>query len=132
MDFRESGKLKAYVLRMSGNVLKAPSKSWLTPCLLLDLRRGEAVGYELRRSMSGLGFRERRRGDVYQTLNQMEDEGMVFCNRDGDDYEVPERSYAITEAGRSYLDLWAESLTRYRQEINSYFEAYERIGQRSV
>lgn len=82
--------------------------------------------------MSGLGFRERRRGDVCQTLNQMEDEGMVFCNRDGDDHEAPERRYSITEAGRSYLDFWAESLVRCREEMNSFFEAYERIGQRRV
>ncbi len=82
--------------------------------------------------MSELGFRERRRGDVYRALNQMEDEGMVFCNRDGDDHEAPKRSYVITEDGESYLAFWAESLVRYQQEINSFFDAYERIGQRSV
>lgn len=82
--------------------------------------------------MSELGFRERRRGDVYRALNQMEDEGMVFCNRDGDDHEAPERSYAITEDGGSYLAFCAESLVRCQQEIKSFFDAYERIGQRSV
>ncbi|CAN5198959.1 hypothetical protein BH24ACT19_BH24ACT19_16170 [soil metagenome] len=113
---------------MDDGVLEAPSTAWLVPFLLLDLRGSEAYGHELRRRMSDLGFHERRPGAVYRILLQVEGEGMVFCDRDGDGYETSERRYSIAEAGESYLEFWAESLVRYREEIDLFSEVYERIG----
>lgn len=113
---------------MDEGLLKAPSTAWLVPFLLLDLRGSDAYGHELRRRMSDFGFHERRPGTVYRTLRQIEGEGMVFCDRDEDGHETPERRYSITEAGESYLEFWAESLVRYREEIDLFSEVYERTG----
>jgi len=115
---------------MDNGVLEAPSTAWLVPFLLLDLRGSDAYGHELRRRMADLDFHERRPGTVYRTLRQIEGEGMIFCDRDGEGYETSERRYSITEAGEFYLEFWAESLVRYREEIELFSEVYERTGRR--
>ncbi|CAA9463146.1 MAG: hypothetical protein AVDCRST_MAG14-2793 [uncultured Rubrobacteraceae bacterium] len=119
---------RSAVLRMDDGLLETPSTAWLVPFLLLDLRESDAYGHELRWRMSDHGFHERRPGTVYWILRQIEGEGMVFCDRDGDGYETSERRYSITEAGESYLEFWAESLVRYREEIDLFSEVYERTG----
>ncbi len=111
---------------MDNGLLEASSTAWLVPFLLLDLRRSDAYGHELRRRMSDLSLHERRPGAVYRPLRQIEGEGMVFCDRDEDGYETSERRYSITEAGEPYLEFWAESLVRYREEIELFSEVYER------
>ncbi len=32
--------------------------------------------------------------------------------------------YSITEAGKAYLDLWAEALEQYRSTIDTFFRLY--------
>ena len=114
---------------MNSGVLQDPSLGWLVPFLLLDLQGSDAYGHELKRKMIEVGFHERRRGAVYRILRQIEDEGMIFCDRDRDDHQTSERRYSITEAGESYLEFWVQSLGWYREEVNLFFELYERTGQ---
>ena len=55
---------------------------------------------------------------------------MVFCNREGGGFSVPQRWYALTEAGKAYLESYAASLVRYGEEKDPFsLLQYERPRQ---
>lgn len=61
-------------------------------------------------------------GVVYTALQQMEEEGLVVSERDA--LDGGPWVYAITELGEACLEFWANSLTRYREEVDLFFEVY--------
>ena len=81
--------------------------------LLLCLRDGIQYGHRLEERLGELGFEEMRAGEMYRILWQMEQEGMVICDREGGGFRLPQRWYELTEAGETYLESCAGSLTRY-------------------
>lgn len=105
-------------------VLKVPSVSWLVPFLLLALQERDSYGYELARSMSGLDVGSRHPAKVYRALQQMEEEGMVVSEYDGSDGRLSHRKYYIAEPGEAYVEFWANSLTRYQEEVNFFLHLY--------
>ena len=111
---------------MSDGVLEAPSTAWLVPFLLLDLRKNDAYGHELTRRMADAEFHATRPRTLYRALRHMEGEGMILCERDRDGGSPSQRRYSIADAGEAYLEFWAESLVRYREEMDLFFEAYTR------
>lgn len=56
----------------------------------------------------------------------MEGEGLISSRREDSEYSLSRRSYGITESGEAYLEFLAESLKKYRQEMDRFFEVYER------
>lgn len=109
---------------MSEDTLEMPSTPWLVSFLLLLVRERDSYGQDLTRRTADLGFGATRPGTVYWTLRQMENEGIVFSERDGFDCGLPLRKYSITESGEDYLEFWANSLAEYREDMDLFLEVY--------
>jgi PadR family transcriptional regulator PadR len=99
-------------------------RSWLQPFLLLALEQWQSHGYELIRRMSSFGFETLDRGSVYRTLRQLEKDGLVTSGWDTSKDGPARRLYALTDAGRLYLEACAASLRGYQMMLNQFFSLY--------
>jgi PadR family transcriptional regulator PadR len=107
------------------HVPEAPGqpRNWLRPFLLLSLEQWQSHGYELIRRLSLFGFEAVDPGSVYRTLRHLERDGLV--ESDWDTTGGPaRRRYAVTDAGRIYLDGWAASLRAYQYMLDQFFDTY--------
>ena len=94
----------------------ATEEDRFVPRLLLCLRDGNLYGHRLEERLGEMGFGEMHPSEMYRLLWQMEQEGMVFCNREGGGYSVPQRWYALTEVGEAYLESYVGLLARREGE----------------
>jgi PadR family transcriptional regulator PadR len=104
--------------------------SFLQPCLLVMLHRGEAHGYSLLNGLDEFGFSPGQKDPslLYRALRDMEETGLVTSEWDQDSSLGPQRRvYQITPEGEEYLTVWVADLRRTRQEIDALFMAYEQI-----
>jgi len=103
--------------------------SFLQPCLLLMLARGEAHGYSLLEGIEEFGF-NRDRFDpslIYRALRDMEEAGWV-SSRWGEESQGPKRRiYQILPEGEAHLSEWITDLRRTRDEIDALLKAYEKV-----
>ncbi|HZY56565.1 MAG TPA: helix-turn-helix transcriptional regulator [Rubrobacteraceae bacterium] len=99
-------------------------RNWLVPVILVTLREWNSYGYELMERLAAFGLEAMNPGTLYRTLRQMEKEGMVESTWKTSKAGPARRVYSITEAGKDYLDSWAESLKRYQQAIDTFFRMY--------
>jgi PadR family transcriptional regulator PadR len=108
--------------------------SFLQPCLLLMLARGEAHGYSLLDGIAEFGF-NRDRFDpslVYRALRDMEEAGWV-SSRWGEESQGPKRRvYQISPEGEAHLSEWITDLRRTRIEIDSLLTAYEKVAHQNA
>lgn len=108
--------------------------SFLQPCLLLMLARGEAHGYSLLDGIAEFGF-NRDRFDpslVYRALRDMEEAGWV-SSRWGEESQGPKRRvYQISPEGEAHLSEWITDLRRTRIEIDSLLTAYEKVARQDA
>lgn len=105
--------------------------SFLQPCLLVMLHRGEAHGYSLLNGLDEFGFNLDRLDPslVYRALHEMEAAGLVTSEW-GDQSQGPQRRvYRITGEGEQALAQWVADLRRTRQEIDYLLSAYEKVAQ---
>lgn len=100
-------------------------KNFLTSWLLLLLRNWNAHGYQLVQTLTAMGLVAIDPATVYRTLRQMESEGLVTSSWDPQDSGAPRRVYCLTEAGNSYLKLWAIQLEQYQTVLDRFFELYK-------
>ena len=107
--------------------------SFLQPCLLVMLHRGQAHGYSLLNGLDEFGFGKGQLDAslVYRALREMEAAGLVVSEWGVDSQGPRRRVYAITEEGEQHLVGWLADLRRTRQEIDDLLAAYERIGQKN-
>ena len=99
---------------------------FIEPTLLLLLREGPMHGYELLERASELGVEGRLDvGNVYRLLRSLEEEGIVSSEWDRELPGPAKRTYALTPAGRSLLDKWAEALRRAETVIDGFLERYD-------
>ena len=108
---------------MSDGTFEMPSASWLTSFLLLDLREQDRYGHELTQRIADFGLETSRPEAMYRVLQQMEGDGMIVSEPGGSN-RLPRRTYSITEIGKTYLELWANKLAQYQEEIDLFFELY--------
>jgi PadR family transcriptional regulator, regulatory protein PadR len=103
--------------------------SFLQPCLLLMLTRGDAHGYRLLDDLAEFGFNPDRFDPslVYRALREMEEGGWVTSCWDTESQGPRRRVYQITQEGKNYLQVWVVDLRRTRQEIDTLIAAYEQI-----
>ncbi len=103
--------------------------SFLQPCLLLMLTRGEAHGYRLLDELDEFGFNPERFDPslIYRALREMESGGWVTSRWDTESQGPKRRVYQITQEGEDYLQLWVADLRRTRDEIDALIAAYEQI-----
>jgi DNA-binding PadR family transcriptional regulator len=92
----------------------------LVPRLLLCLRDGNLYSHHLEERLGELGFEGMRPGEMHRTLWRLEQAGMVFCNREGGGFSVPQRWYALTELREAYLESYAGSHVRYGEEQDPF------------
>jgi len=108
--------------------------SFLQPCLLLMLARGEAHGYSLLDGIDEFGF-NRDRFDpslVYRALRDMEEAGWV-SSRWGEESQGPKRRvYQISPEGEAHLSEWITDLRRTRIEIDALLTAYEKVERQNA
>ncbi len=104
--------------------------SFLQPCLLVMLHRGEDHGYNLLNGLDEFGFNPGQIDPslIYRALREMEEICLVTSEWDQDSSLGPQRRvYRITQDGRNYLARWISELRRTRQEIDGLIKAYEQI-----
>lgn len=108
--------------------------SFLQPCLLLMLARGEAHGYSLLEGIEEFGF-NRDRFDpslIYRALRDMEEAGWV-SSRWGEESQGPKRRvYQILPEGEAHLSEWITDLRRTRIEIDALLTAYEIVERQNA
>ncbi len=100
---------------------------FLEPCLLIQLSRQPAHGYELLAGSQECGFE----GGVtdssllYRMLRDMDDLGLVDSTWDTDGPGRPRRVYAITQLGSERLGALMEELRQTDRVLHVLFHAYE-------
>jgi PadR family transcriptional regulator PadR len=105
--------------------------SFLQPCLLVMLHRGEAHGYSLLNGLGEFGFNLERLDPslVYRALREMEAAYLVASEWADESLGPQRRVYRITEEGDQALAQWVSDLRRTRQEIDHLLAAYEEVVQ---
>ena len=105
--------------------------SFLQPCLLVTLHRGEAHGYSLLNELGEFGFNLDRLDPslVYRALREMEAASLVTSEWGDESLGPQRRVYHITEEGEQALAQWVADLRRTRQEIDCLLAAYEKVSQ---
>lgn len=103
--------------------------SFLQPCLLVMLHRGEAHGYSLLNGLDEFGFNLDRLDPslVYRALREMEAASLVTSEWGDESLGPQRRVYQITEEGEQALAQWVADLRRTRQEIDHLLTAYEQV-----
>ena len=65
---------------------------------------------------------------VYRALKSMEELGLVASSWDRSDKGPAKRSYELTSAGRECLDMWKQTLTKYRDSIDTLLAHLHHAG----
>ncbi len=120
----EPGKKDERAPKPEGRGLEARPRNWLVPVILLSLRDWNSYGYELMERATTFGFEAMNPGTLYRTLRQMEKDGIVKSTWETSKGGPARRMYSITDAGRSYLDFWANSLQQYQKTMDTFFRMY--------
>lgn len=105
--------------------------SFLQPCLLVMLHRGEAHGYSLLSGLGEFGFNLERLDPslVYRALRDMEAASLATSEWGDESLGPQRRVYRITEEGEQALAQWVADLRRTRQEIDQLLAAHESVSQ---
>ena len=104
--------------------------SFLQPCLLVMLHRGEAHGYNLLNGLDEFGFNPGQKDPslIYRALRDMEELGLVTSEWDQNSSLGPQRRvYQIAPEGEDYLEGWVSDLRRTHKEIDALINAYEQV-----
>ena len=88
-------------------------RTWLTPVALVLLREEPSHGYELMERLGEFGFEQINPGTLYQTLRQMENEGLGKSEWETSTSGPACRVYSVTSAGEAYLTSWTEECNKY-------------------
>jgi poly-beta-hydroxybutyrate-responsive repressor len=103
------------------------SKTVLIPYMLLMLRDSVLHGYAIweKLSLMGIpGLNDSDRASIYRVLRQLEREGKVQSEWDTTSDGPARRIYRLTNAGESFLQVWAVGLDQYRQSLDFFFKLY--------
>ena len=107
-------------------VLEVPPVDWMAPFLLTCLQERDRHNHELARKMIDSGFEATHPEEMYRTLQQMEKEGVLISEDDGFDRELSRRRYSITKLGDDYLEYLANALAQYGEEIDLFFQFFDK------
>ena len=102
-------------------------KTFLIPYVLLMLRDSLMHGYAIWEKLMLMGIPGLDEGDratVYRTLRQLEREGKVKSEWDTNSEGPARRVYRLTDAGESFLQIWAVGLDQYRRSLDFFFKMY--------
>lgn len=101
---------------------------FLQPCLLLMLHRGDAHGYSLLNGLDEFGLNPEAHDPsvIYRALRDMEAAGWITSYEGEESLGPQRRVYRLTDEGRRHLEIWAEDLSRAKQEIELLLKAFKR------
>ena len=95
----------------------------LDMCLLALLTREPAHGYELVRRMETAGFGNVSYGTIYPLLTRMRRLGLVADEQQTSPSGPPRKVYALTDSGRSRLEMWQQQWTRFTGTVAAVLAA---------
>lgn len=101
----------------------------LRPAIMSLLAQGEAHGYQIAQNLSEMQMFSSREPDhpgVYRALKEMADEGLVRAAWETGDTGPARRIFALTDAARSCLETWADTLHDYRDAIDELLSLLRR------
>ena len=104
--------------------VEARPRNWLTPVALVLLREDSSYGYELMERLEEFSFEQISAGTLYRTLRRMEQQGLCKSEWETPEHGPARRTYSITEAGESYLAVWAEACKQYQNVMDCFYRAY--------
>jgi poly-beta-hydroxybutyrate-responsive repressor len=107
-------------------VLEVPPGDWMAPFLLICLQERDHHSDELARKVIDAGFEATHPEEMYRTLQQMENEGVLVSEDDEFDRELSRRRYSITESGDAYLEYLADALMQYGENMDLFFRLYNK------
>ena len=96
----------------------------LIPYVLLAVSLQRAHGYLIEEYLHSLGFLSLEMSTLYRTLRQLEKDGLLRSAWEPGPSGPARRVYALTDAGRAWLDAWAGALVGYRELIDRFFGLY--------
>jgi poly-beta-hydroxybutyrate-responsive repressor len=99
-------------------------RDMLIPYVLLCVLLGRGHGYLIEEYLRGLGFVGLEISTLYRTLRQLEKDGLLCSEWQPGPAGPARRVYALTAAGRAWLDAWAGALESYRSMIDRFFGLY--------
>ena len=111
---------------VNDGVLEVPPVDWMAPFLLICLQERDHHSHELARKVIDAGFEATHPEEMYRTLQQMENEGVLVSEDDGFDRELSRRRYSITESGDAYLEYLADALMQYGENMDLFFRLYNK------
>jgi poly-beta-hydroxybutyrate-responsive repressor len=111
---------------VNDGVLEVPPVDWMAPFLLICLQERDRYSHELARKVIDAGFEATHPEEMYRTLQQMENEGVLVSEDDGSDRELSRRRYSITESGDAYLEYLADALMQYGEKIDLFLRLYNK------
>jgi poly-beta-hydroxybutyrate-responsive repressor len=97
---------------------------WMEPFALVLLAEGRAHGYAVISELEEMGITGGSVdvGQVYRTLRDLEDAGLVTSAWSSEPAGPQRRDYELTEAGYSALDEWA-AVMKERERLIAEFDA---------
>ena len=101
-----------------------PPRDVLAPFVLLAVSMRRAHGYAIEEYLRTLGLFGLTMSTVYRTLRQMEKDGLLASTWEPGATGPARRVYALTDAGRAWLDTSATMLSAYRNTIDRFFGLY--------
>jgi PadR family transcriptional regulator, regulatory protein PadR len=103
---------------------------FLEPCLLIQLSRNPAHGYELLAGSQECGFEGASTDSslLYRMLRDMDDGGLVTSTWDTDGPGRPRRVYAITQLGNQRLGALMGEMRQTDRILHMLFHAYEELA----
>ena len=103
-------------------------RDMLVPYVLLAVSLEHGHGYLIEAYLRGLGFFGLETSTLYRTLRQLEKDGLLISAWEPGPAGPARRIYALTDAGRAWLDRWANALEGYRAMIDRFFGLYATLG----
>jgi len=100
-------------------------RRWMEPFMLVLLAEGPAHGYALVSQLEEMGVATAAQvdyGQVYRTLRDLEQAGMVSSEWSNETAGPQRREYELTDAGQAALDEWA-AVMRERGRLMAEFDA---------
>ncbi len=107
--------------------LGGPAKNFMLPYILLLLHGVPVHGYEIIRRLSAFGFQTIDHGNIYRQLRKLEKDDFVHSEWDASSSGPAKRIYSLTEAGETYLKLYAGELERYQSMLDQFFKMYTSV-----
>jgi poly-beta-hydroxybutyrate-responsive repressor len=96
----------------------------LVPYILLALSLQRAHGYWIDEYLKRAGFFGLEISTLYRTLRQLEKQGLLSSAWEPGPVGPARRMYMLTDAGRLWLDGWAQALDGHRRMLDRFFGLY--------